>query len=267
MSDYSIPQEYTVTVARQQQQRSYEPVPNGFDPHLYAQSSPQVIARSPVINNPHLAFSPYNSSPYLNNIPNNANTNMITHNHSHNTANTHPNSMPTSYQPHLYTHSHSIAGYSNSTSHPANPIMLTGRPEDSLLQPVSEEHLKAISTWSNRLKVAAFLHLVTLGCMLHSYYWFTTAVFLGLLLAIWAYCAVTKKHQGRNLVWLYVLLILMNFVKNTLICFFSIRGGNLTPYEVFLMILIVVDDALFTPLSLYCCFYLHRSINVSYLRL
>jgi hypothetical protein len=41
------------------------------------------------------------------------------------------------------------------------------------------------------------------------------------------------------------------------------KTSQLSTYEYFLVVLLIVDCVIFTPSSLYSCFYLHRSISLT----
>src|SRR5690348_10882430 len=59
---------------------------------------------------------------------------------------------------------------------------------------------KAILTWSRRVKLCFLFHIIICGCLVHSYYWFTTVIAFIILIGayIYAYSVKQKKKHVNN---------------------------------------------------------------------
>lgn len=131
---------------------------------------------------------------------------------------------------------------------------------------LESQHQAAIRQWGRRVKACFAIQLISLLCLLHSLYWYTTVIGVVLLIAILIF-AYSIKQQQVNFVLVYVGVVLVNLIKNVVLLYFFFEedksGDSLSAYEYFLVILLLVDCIIFTPMSLYSCFFLHRSISLT----
>jgi len=147
------------------------------------------------------------------------------------------------------------------SSHMVSPIPQSEQDE------LQSQQKRAIVQWGWRVKIGFAIHFIVALCLLRSYYWFTTVIGVVLLIGVWLYAYSIRQRQ-TNFVLVYVTILLVNLMKNVLILYFILqqrfkKGKELDPYEDFIVTLLFVDCAIFTPSSLYCCFYLHRSISLT----
>lgn len=85
--------------------------------------------------------------------------------------------------------------------------------------------------------------------LLHSLYWYTTVIGCVLLIGLGLY-AYSIRQQQTNFVVLYVLIVLVNLLKNALLLYFYIsaahEGEELEPYEWFLVVMMCIDSVVCT---------------------
>jgi len=127
---------------------------------------------------------------------------------------------------------------------------------------LEEQKQTALQTWDRRVKVCFFLQLIAASCLFRSYYWFTTVIGYIIVIGCYVYAYVTrqKKHEFALA---YFLLVTANFVKDIVIIYFYLSGPSPDSYESFLVGLLIIDCVIFSPATLYCCFYLYRSQNLT----
>lgn len=129
------------------------------------------------------------------------------------------------------------------------------------LDEVDEAQMKAIRTWTLLVKICFGLHMITALALLKSYYWLSTVVGLGMLVLfyIYAHCA---HIQRKHFVFLYLLVVALNFARDLIILIFWIKDLEDDVWDYTLLVLIFVDACAITPASLYSCFYLYRSTSI-----
>ncbi len=123
-----------------------------------------------------------------------------------------------------------------------------------------------VETLSFRVKVLFGLHLVPIVLLLNTTYWYTTVVGLiilaGLLIFAW-----THRQKKSQFVFLYTILVGLNFIKDVVIIFFFFFAPitKLEAFEYVMFFLLLADAAVIAPLSLYNCLWLYRSFSVTIL--
>ncbi len=62
---------------------------------------------------------------------------------------------------------------------------------------LEEAKQHALNTWNNRVRICFGLQLISAGCLLRSYYWFTTVIGFAMLLGcyVYSYIVKQKKHE------------------------------------------------------------------------
>jgi len=139
----------------------------------------------------------------------------------------------------------------------------SGVPQNAYsVKELEEQKQSALSTWNTRVKICFTLQLLAAACLLRSYYWFTTVIGFVIVLGcyLYAYVVRQKKHEFALA---YLLLVTLNFVKDIVILYFYCSGPSMDSYEIFLVFLLITDCVIFSPATLYCCFYLYRSQSLT----
>ena len=138
--------------------------------------------------------------------------------------------------------------------------------EEFLPYPTEEDEsqLQAIRTWTQRVKICAVAHMVTAIAVLRSDFYASTIAGCVLLLAFYAY-AHFMRIRRKNFIYLFLLVVSLNLVRDGVILFFYIPALEKDWWGFMLLVLLGVDAVAVTPLTLYSCFYLHRSTAVSQL--
>jgi len=127
---------------------------------------------------------------------------------------------------------------------------------------LEEQKAKALHTWNTRVRICFAVQLLVSACLLRSYYWFTTVIGFVIVIGCYVYSYVVRQKR-HEFALAYLLLVTLNFVKNVVIVYFYLVGPPLDAYEVFLVVLLIIDSACFGPATLYCCFYLYRSQSLT----
>jgi len=123
---------------------------------------------------------------------------------------------------------------------------------------LEEQKAAALRTWNNRVRICFGLQLLSAGCLLHSYYWFTTVIGFVMVIASFLYAHIVRQ-QKHEFALAYLLLVSMNWIKNVVVVYQYVTASSMLGYEYFLVILLIIDCAFLAPSTLYCCWYLYRS--------
>lgn len=176
------------------------------------------------------------------------------------------------YQEGSMTHPNSMMGVAVGQSGYPIPSNGSGLSSGSIIQTSSttidkdEEleaaQLHAIKYLSFRLKVLFVLHLIPVGMLINTYFWFTSVIGL-VLVAIMGLYVWTHRQSKAQFVVLYSGLIIINLIKNIIIfmMYFFHPINDLNRYEYSLTFILLVD-ALLALITLYNSLWLYRSYSM-----
>jgi hypothetical protein len=167
-------------------------------------------------------------------------------------------SLPSFYPPdssrssHLDTSFHSTISVSHENS--------------EFFSQLENAQLAAIGLWQRRLITLFAFHVTILLFLLASYYYFTSIIGLILVVAFIAYAYATKQ-QKRSFLLGYFLLASLNLCKDFVLLYFYFSESSMEDrgiIDYFTIIALLLDSLLLTPITVYCCFWLYRSISLTH---
>ena len=156
---------------------------------------------------------------------------------------------------------------------PADPSSLSqssdydpSSPSDSYQQfaPPADDQAQAaaIRTWTQRVKMCFYAHMITAVALVRSTYWLSTVAGCVILLAFYVF-AHFRKVRRKNFVWMFLLVVALNLVRDGVILYFDFQNQLKDWWGYTLLALLCVDALVVTPCTCYACFWLHRSTAVS----
>ena len=191
-----------------------------------------------------------------------------------------PPEIPLVTSNHLSTSSSSLAASLLPSSSgavyplPADPSSLStssdydaSSPTDSYSQfapPADDEaQAAAILTWTQRVKMCFYAHMITAVALIRSTYYMSTVAGCVILLCFYVF-AHFRKVRRKNFVWMFLLVVALNLVRDGVILFFDFQTGWAKDWwDYMLLCLMCVDALIVTPCTCYACFWLYRSTAVS----
>ena len=121
----------------------------------------------------------------------------------------------------------------------------------------------AIDTWTQRVKICFYAHLITAVALIRGTYYLSTVAGCVLLLAFYVF-AHFRKVRRKNFVWMFLLVVALNLVRDGVILYFDFQTGWAKDYwDYMLLVLLCLDAVIVTPATCYACFWLHRSTVAS----
>ena len=126
-----------------------------------------------------------------------------------------------------------------------------------------EAQAAAIATWTQRVKICFAAHMITAIALIASTYRLSTVAGCVILLLFYIF-AHFRKVRRKNFVWMFLLVVALNLVRDGVILFFEFQTGWAKEWwDYMLLCMLCVDALVVTPCTCYACFYLHRSTAVS----